>query len=118
LAQYAAIEALKDKEHVGRSIKHNLKYLPILAQGLKDLGFFVSFRAGNFVLATRASYMPNTNLISEKLAERGIIIRAMDNYDLTDSFRITVGTKEEIALLLESLKAICATKDFITMRNI
>lgn len=106
MVQHAAIEALLDQEHVQKSVLHNLEYLPKLGQGLTELGFKVDGQAGNFLMATRASYMPDIPTLCDKLFARGVIIRPLDAYDMSETFRVSVGTKEEIGQLFESLKAI------------
>lgn len=106
VVQHAAIEALSDKEHMEKSVRHTLQYINILGQGLRELGFSTTQKTGNFLLAKRADYMPDIATLTDKLFAKGVIIRPMNAYDLNDSFRVSVGTKEEIALLFESLKAI------------
>lgn len=106
MVQHAAIEALSDREHVEKSVRHNLEFRPKLAGGLEELGFLVTGKSGNFVMATKSAYMPDIPILCEKLFARGVIIRPLDAYQLPESVRISVGTKEEIALLFESLKAI------------
>lgn len=106
MVQHAAISALLDKEHVEKSVRHNLEYLPVLAGGLREFGFLVTFQAGNFLLAERAKDMPEVASLCESLFARGVIIRPLDAYDMNDSFRVSVGTKEEIGMLFESLKAV------------
>lgn len=106
MVQYAAIEALADREHTKKSIRHNQEFRPKLARGLEELGFLVTGKSGNFVMATKSAYMPDIPVLCEKLFARGVIIRPLDTYQLPESVRISVGTKEEIALLFESLKAI------------
>jgi histidinol-phosphate aminotransferase len=42
--------------------------------------------------------------ISAHLANNGIIVRQLDSYGLSNCLRITIGTKEEMELTINSLK--------------
>lgn len=105
-AQYAAIAALDDKQHVQAAIKHNLEYAPKLKMGLEELGFFVHDSVCNFFLVKTSPSMPQAKRICDDLLPHGVIIRSLENYDLHDWVRISVGTEREIKQLFEGLKAV------------
>ncbi len=106
VVQHAAIAALDDNEHVKRSIQHNLQYKPILAEGLSEFGFSIINGAGNFLLAKRDMSMPSIADLCKRLMLEGVIIRPLDNYDLEEFVRISVGTKDEIMQLFSALKTV------------
>ena len=106
LAQVAAIESLKDKDHLIKSIVHNNAMKPLLISKLIELGFLVNMSEGNFVLAQRSNYMPTIANIYKQLFNKGVIIRPLDAYDMQDYMRISVGTHEQIEHLITELKII------------
>jgi histidinol-phosphate aminotransferase len=108
LGQHAAIAALKDTEHVQRSIAHNRQELPKLHRGLTDLGFLTTESQANFVLVRTTPGMPDISELYESLLRKAVIIRPVEAYGLKGGARITVGTQEENKRLLRSLRDILA----------
>lgn len=106
LAQHAALAALDDQQHVKNSVLHNLEYRPILAEGLRKFGFSVCDGVGNFVTVKRANAMPNIAEIFNKLFAQGVIIRPLASFGLSEWMRVSVGTKQEISQLFESLEMV------------
>lgn len=104
VAQYAAIAALKDFDHVQMSIEHNLFYKPILMEGLEKFGFRVYESVGNFVMAKRAAFMPHVAELCRLLYRRGIIIRGLDDFGIAEHIRISVGTEKELLQLFKGLE--------------
>lgn len=106
VAQFAAIAAFGDKEHVERTIEHNLTYKVHLAQGLKEEGFLVHEGVGNFIIAKRAPHMPNIQEICHRLLKKNVVVRPMASFGLPEHLRVSVGTKEELGLLFRSLREV------------
>jgi histidinol-phosphate aminotransferase len=73
----------------------------VLAAGLQGLGFQVLPSEANFVLARRPG--EDMAVVQRQLRERGVLVRYFDVPGLRDALRITVGTPEEIDVLLEAL---------------
>ena len=99
-AQAAALAALDDEEHVRRSVQ-------LVHEGMKQ--YENAFRAwgidyipsgGNFILVN----VGEGSRVFRECLRRGVIIRPMDGYGLTQYVRITVGTKEENERCLAALK--------------
>ena len=55
--------------------------------------------------------LPNAALIYEKLLKLGVIVRPLARFGLERALRITVGTAEENARLVESLRTVLAQED-------
>lgn len=106
VVQDAAMAALHDLAHIKRSVEHNLKFRPLLTQGLRQLGFLVHESVGNFVMAKRSNLMPNIKDLCNKLSEKGVLLRPLDTYDLDDYVRISVGEQEEINQLFKALSTV------------
>lgn len=104
VAAEAALEEIdamrQNAARIGRTRTH-------LAQGLRQLGFFVWDSAANFVLA-RSNSLP-ANQLYQELKERRILVRYFDQPRLDDCLRISVGTDGEIEALLDQLQDILKT---------
>lgn len=78
-----------------------------LTAELQQLGFEVLPSQANFVLA-RVPDAAKAQFLYQKLKDRGILVRYFPQPRLDDKLRITVGTPEENAQLLEALSQLLA----------
>lgn len=101
----AAIAALKDSDHIKQSKEHNSKWLKIMKERITELGIKTYPSFGNFYLAKFPENPGSTAREAFKfLANKGIMTRTLDEYDLSSYLRITIGLEEENLLLLNELK--------------
>ena len=92
----AALDDLSYYEPLWREARGERERLTI---GLRRLGFDVPDSHGNFVLARR----DDAAALFGKLRERGVLVRRWDAPGLADCLRITVGTAQETAAVLDAL---------------
>jgi histidinol-phosphate aminotransferase len=98
-SQAAAIAALAEPGWVEKVRAHNLEYRPKLAAGLEAAGIKVWPSEGNFVLADFGT--PERAAAADAfMRTRGIIARAVGGYGLPHCLRITVGTTEEVGIVI------------------
>ena len=108
-AQEAALAAMSDDEHVEKSRALVQQWRPRLTQAIKGFGFEVFPSAGNFVLVRFPDAKRNAQAADAFLHSRGIIVRPVGGYGLTDCLRITVGTEDENRALLDALSEFAAS---------
>lgn len=101
LSQVAAEAALDEIEVMRDQAARVVATRQRLSCRLRDLGFETWDSQANFVLARISS--PPAAQLYEELKGRGILVRYFDQPRLADCLRISVGTDEEIDLLLEEL---------------
>ncbi len=105
LAQAAAMAALDDHEHLGRTRANNRAGLRYLETELRRMKIEFVPSAANFVLLR----VGNGGHVFAELQKRGVIARPMGGYGLGEWIRVTVGTPAEnerfIAALGEVLGA-------------
>jgi histidinol-phosphate aminotransferase len=101
LALVAASAALDDMEFVARSYAENLQGMRQLEEGARRLGLERIPSYGNF-LAIRVG---RAKEIFRRLLRRGVIVRPVDNYELPEHLRVTIGTAEENDRFLSALAA-------------
>jgi histidinol-phosphate aminotransferase len=102
--QEAAIAALFDDEFQARSLALVEQWRPWLAQQLDGIGLDVTPSAANFVLATFPTTPGKTAREAEAfLASRGYLVRAVANYNLPDSIRVTIGLEEQNRAVVDLL---------------
>ena len=102
LALVAAEAALDDLDHMRANVARVRTTRTRLAKALADQGFSVLPSEANFLLARR----PGRDLapLARALADRDILVRHFPTPEVRDALRITVGTDEEIDMLLAALR--------------
>ena len=102
LAQVAALAALADEGHIQRSVEVVREGVRTVSAALDALGVPHAPSRANFILAEFA----DATLVYEELLKRGVIVRPMASFGLTRALRITVGTPEDNARLIDGLRAV------------
>ena len=113
LSQAAATAALRDQPSVQATVERVTRSRARLVASLRSLGWAVPESYANFVLARRPG-VDQAPLV-RALAEQDILVRHFTSHGLGDALRITVGTDEEIDVLLAAMRAF-ATKAALPSR--
>lgn len=105
-AQEAAVAALGDDAFVARSVALVETWRPWMTQQIGGLGLEVYPTQCNFVLVRFPAEPGRSAADAEAfLAARGILVRALANYNMGDFIRITVGIEENNRAAVEGLAA-------------
>jgi histidinol-phosphate aminotransferase len=102
-AQAAGIAALSDREFIKRTIDMTAAGRQYLSDNLVKMGWKPLPSVGNFLLVHFGS---KAEEIRVKLKDKGIFIRQMGAYNLPEHLRVTVGTADDNARLIEALKTV------------
>ncbi len=103
-AQAAAHAGFYDFSHVKKSVAMNEKEKKELAAALTETGFKVVPSAANFLLF---DVRPRTGrALFERLLEKAVITRSVDEYGLPGYLRVTVGTAKENRIFLKALREV------------
>ena len=104
LTQAAGIGALEDGEYFCMNCAEIMKNRAYLTEELQKLGFITTESSSNFVFAK------HPDLDGEKLyldlKERGVLIRHFTLERIREYNRITIGTREQLNILLKNIKDI------------
>jgi histidinol-phosphate aminotransferase len=107
LAQIAATEALKDRNFVKQSVKHNVIEANKVKNILEKLNIFSNEVTANFLLLNFDKCKFSANYVFNKLRLKGIILRSTeDGYNIKNKLRLTIGSKKENIKLLAAIKVI------------
>ena len=101
LALKAAIASLDDAAHLEKSVRSNSEGLAYLSDGCSKLGLTCLPSAANFLCIEIGEQAP---IVYNALLEQGIIIRAIENYDMPRHLRVTIGSAEQNQRFLETLE--------------
>lgn len=101
LASAGAVAALEDTEYFEKTRQAVIETRSRMTAGLESLGFEVLPSAANFVFARHPS--EDAASLAAALRERSIIVRHFRHARIDQFLRITVGTDEQVDLLLKGL---------------
>jgi histidinol-phosphate aminotransferase len=100
-AEAAAVAALTEPGWVETGHAHNAAYRPKLAAGIEAAGLKVWPSEGNFVLVDLGTAAA-ADAADAFLRQSGIIVRKVGGYGLPHCLRVTVGTAEEVGLVVDA----------------
>lgn len=104
LSQAAALAALEDIDYMHEMVRRIRQTREDLRRSLTQLGLDVYASQSNFLWARCAR--PPARLLYEGLKKRRVLVRYFSHPGLDDCLRITVGTPEEIEVMLRELRSI------------
>jgi histidinol-phosphate aminotransferase len=99
-AQWAAVAALDDQEHLRKSREINRAGMEFLAGEFARLGLRYVPSHANFILVN----VGNGNDIYQRLLSQGVIVRPVGVYEFPEHLRVTVGTMAENRRFVEALE--------------
>jgi histidinol-phosphate aminotransferase len=103
LAQVAAEAILNDEGYRRAAFENNLEGRAFLGEQLTEIGLHHLPTQANFILVDLGRSAAE---VAQRLLERGVIIRPGDLWGLPSWARITIGTPEENACLVEALSIV------------
>ncbi|WP_342536007.1 histidinol-phosphate transaminase [Sporosarcina sp. FSL K6-3508] len=102
LAMAGATAAFQDHAYFSESTKKIIRTRERCVQSLREMGFDVVPSDANFLFAKPANL--DALVLYEQLKERGILVRHFDQEGINNYLRITIGTDEQMEVLVEALK--------------
>jgi histidinol-phosphate aminotransferase len=108
---YAAVAAIEDTAHQTMSKQFTETWRNWLTEEIGKLGLKVTPSVANFVLIHFPTEKGRTSDEADAfLTKRGLVLRALKNYGLPHSLRMTIGTEEANRLVVEGLRDFMAGK--------
>ena len=97
----AGVGALTDGEYFERNMRVVKENRAALTSSLEKMGFEVLPSSANFIFAKCAGISGET--LYKKLKDKGVLVRYFNKERLRDYVRISIGTAEEIAVLVAAI---------------
>lgn len=98
----AAVASFEDQAYFEEQCQKVISSREKLVRDLTELGFNVLPSKANFIFATHSQH--DAGQLAQKLREQGIIVRYFNKPRINQFLRITVGTNEQNARLVQTLK--------------
>jgi len=110
-AMLAAVAAIEDTAHIQMSKAFTEQWRNWLTEEISKLGLKVTPSVANFVLIHFPQDKGKTSAEADAyLTRRGLVLRALNNYGLSNQLRMTVGTEEANRLVVDGLRDFMAGK--------
>lgn len=103
VAQAAAMAALHDKQHIAQAVKNNSEQAQLLISNLEQLGLAVAPTWANFVYCELEE---DAAEFADRLLSRGVLVQPLGMWGAPRAVRISVGTPEQNARLIEALQEV------------
>jgi histidinol-phosphate aminotransferase len=100
LAQAGATAALRDEEHIRHAVRNNSEQAEFLIGNLKELGYGVPSTWANFVFC---GLKEEAAAFADRLLARGVLVQPLGMWGAPHAVRISIGTPEQNARLIEAL---------------
>jgi histidinol-phosphate aminotransferase len=105
IAQAAAVAALDDVGHIGKTIANNAAQAQILGVELSELGYRVVPTAANFLYCDVGE---DAAAFAGPLRGEGVSVRALGVWGSPTCVRVSIGTPEQNQVLLRAIKKVGA----------
>lgn len=103
LAQAGALGALKDQEHIDKTVELNYKSLDMMEKLFDELGFEYIKSNANF---TWVNINRDSKKAFEELMKKGVIIRPGYLWGWDNWIRVSTGTIEQTEIFINALKSV------------
>ncbi len=105
-AELCAIKAISDKEFVRKSVKHNFFWGNKIKKLFEHYKIFSNEVSSNFLLLNFRKSKISSKFFFEKLLRNRIIVRTMEEYNIKNCLRLSIGNSTENKYLLRVVKKI------------
>lgn len=101
LAEAAGLAAIRDEEHVRRTLENNAAGAAWLRGALTELGILSIPTKANFIYFEAEE---NADVVSQRVQAEGVIVRSLVPWGINNGIRVTIGTPEQNDRFLQALK--------------
>ena len=101
LAEAAGLAAIKDEDHVRRTLENNAAGAAWLLERFAELGLRAVPTCANFVYFETEE---DADVVSARMQAQGVIVRSLVPWGIPNGIRVTIGTPEQNEKFLRALR--------------
>ncbi len=101
IAEAAGVAAMRDEEHVQKTVRNNLEGAKYLTEKLTEMGFKVLPTWANFVYVDVGE---DSVEMAKRLQSEGVIIRPLTGWGAKTGIRVSIGKPEENQAFIAAMK--------------
>ena len=105
IAQEAGAIAVLEKNVEKKLISHNKYWLKKIKDEFNKLPLVVYDSQANFIFIRLRKGIKEKIMLNKYLLSKSLIIRTLDNYNMPECIRVTIGTEEENKILISVFKS-------------
>ena len=105
IAQEAGSVAVLEKNVEKKLISHNKYWLKKIKDEFNKLPLVVYDSQANFIFIRLRKGIKEKIMLNKYLLSKSLIIRTLDNYNMPECIRVTIGTEEENKILISVFKS-------------
>ena len=114
LTLIAALAALEDEDFIAESLALNKAGMQQLETFFRELGLQMIATTGNFITV---DFGGRAQDIAQKLLMRGVLVRSLVPYGMSNYLRINTGTKDELDFFIEQLQIILNSENLLDQQS-
>jgi histidinol-phosphate aminotransferase len=103
IAEAAALAALRDEEHIRKSLENNAAGAALLTEKLSEMGLRVVPTFANFLYVETGE---DSIALAKRIQEEGVIVRPLSVWGAPNAIRVTVGTPEQNEKFLAAMSKV------------
>src|SRR5215467_8372424 len=100
VAEAGGLAAIRDEEHVRRTVENNAAGAAWLLERLNELGLRALPTSGNFIYFETEE---NADAVSKLMQKEGVIVRSLLPWGIPNAIRVTIGTPEQNERFFQAL---------------
>jgi histidinol-phosphate aminotransferase len=101
IAEAAGLAAIKDEDHVRRTLENNAAGAAWLSRQFGELGIRTVPTNANFIYFETEE---NAEMVSQHMQAEGVIVRPLGPWGIPNGIRVTIGTPEQNERFIQALK--------------
>jgi len=103
VAQAGALAALADDAHTQKALANNAEQVPLLLEGMMELGYRVVPTWANFLYCELGE---EAAAVAKRMQAEGVIVRPLGPWGAPTAMRVTVGTPEQNVIFLKAFRKV------------
>jgi histidinol-phosphate aminotransferase len=103
LAEAAALAALDDEAHVGRTVENNAREAERIREALSGLGHLAPLPWGNFLYCELGR---DSQEVASLLEQTGVLVRPLHDYGAPTAIRLTIGLPDHNEVFLHAFREV------------
>lgn len=103
LAEAAGLAAIKDRDHVRRTLENNAAGAAWLMERFREIEIRAIPTSANFIYFETEG---NANLVSQRMQDDGVIVRSLVPWGIPNGIRVTIGTPDQNETFMQVLKKV------------
>jgi len=105
IAEAAGLAALRDRDHIRKTVENNAAGAAWLMERFADVGYRAVTTSANFIYF---EVDENADAFAQRMQAEGVIVRSLVPWGIRNGIRVTIGTPDQNEIFSKALKKVAA----------